>query len=53
VFFAAGNRDAADEVRALLKGNRDAAGEVRVLLKECGAREIRIDDLAAEDWLAA
>ncbi len=39
VFFAAGNRDAADEVRALLK--------------ERGAREIRIDDLADEDWLAA
>jgi ribosomal protein L11 methyltransferase len=39
VFFAAGNRDAADEVRALLE--------------EFGAREIRIDDLEAEDWLAA
>ena len=39
VFFAVGNRDAADEVRALLK--------------ECGAREIRIDDLVAEDWLTA
>jgi len=37
VFFAADDRDAADEVR--------------VLLKECGARETRIDDLAGEDWL--
>lgn len=37
VFFAADDRDAADEVRALLK--------------ECGARETRIDDFAGEDWL--
>lgn len=37
VFFAAGDHDAADDVRALLK--------------ECGARETRIDDFAGEDWL--
>jgi ribosomal protein L11 methyltransferase len=37
VFFAADDRGAADEVRALLN--------------ECGARETRIDDFAGEDWL--
>jgi len=37
----------------LVAGDRDSADQVRVLLKKCGARKIRIDDIAAEDWLTA